>query len=103
MTSPTYLYPQMPTGLPDLEPELLSHLNAHIDALRAAIQSQPEGFLPFDQFMQLCLYAPQWGYYTAGSTKFGSDMPTGDFTDRKSTRLNSSHVAISYAVFCLKK
>src|SRR5690625_4606186 len=25
------------------------------------------------------------------------------FTDRKSTRLNSSHVAISYAVFCLRK
>src|SRR5690625_2062349 len=27
----------------------------------------------------------------------------GDKRDRKSTRLNSSHVAISYAVFCLKK
>src|SRR5690625_5794993 len=26
-----------------------------------------------------------------------------EHTDRKSTRLNSSHVAISYAVFCLKK
>src|SRR5690554_3198459 len=26
-----------------------------------------------------------------------------DLTDRKSTRLNSSHVRISYAVFCLKK
>src|SRR5690625_7993780 len=26
-----------------------------------------------------------------------------DVVDRKSTRLNSSHVAISYAVFCLKK
>src|SRR5690625_6077155 len=26
-----------------------------------------------------------------------------DEKDRKSTRLNSSHVAISYAVFCLKK
>src|SRR5690606_40539840 len=26
-----------------------------------------------------------------------------DFEDRKSTRLNSSHVKISYAVFCLKK
>src|SRR5215510_15580560 len=26
-----------------------------------------------------------------------------DARDRKSTRLNSSHVAISYAVFCLKK
>src|SRR6266508_5807148 len=28
---------------------------------------------------------------------------TGRPGDRKSTRLNSSHVAISYAVFCLKK
>src|SRR3712207_8901638 len=27
----------------------------------------------------------------------------GDFLDRKSTRLNSSHANISYAVFCLKK
>src|SRR5439155_17768763 len=26
-----------------------------------------------------------------------------ELEDRKSTRLNSSHVAISYAVFCLKK
>src|SRR5690625_6898900 len=29
-------------------------------------------------------------------------MTVQDTTDRKSTRLNSSHVAISYAVFCLK-
>src|SRR5436305_3982812 len=28
---------------------------------------------------------------------------SGEVTDRKSTRLNSSHVRISYAVFCLKK
>src|ERR1035438_1301831 len=28
---------------------------------------------------------------------------TTDVTDRKSTRLNSSHLGISYAVFCLKK
>src|SRR5690606_41645755 len=28
---------------------------------------------------------------------------TQAFADRKSTRLNSSHVKISYAVFCLKK
>src|SRR5947199_926565 len=27
----------------------------------------------------------------------------GRFIDRKSTRLNSSHLGISYAVFCLKK
>src|SRR5690625_6673859 len=30
-------------------------------------------------------------------------LPPGAVGDRKSTRLNSSHVAISYAVFCLKK
>src|SRR5438477_7239750 len=28
---------------------------------------------------------------------------TEDTSDRKSTRLNSSHMSISYAVFCLKK
>src|SRR5438067_6065960 len=28
---------------------------------------------------------------------------TAGYQDRKSTRLNSSHVSISYAVFCLKK
>src|SRR5207253_7819236 len=33
------------------------------------------------------------------ASKFGTEY----LTDRKSTRLNSSHVAISYAVFCLKK
>src|SRR5207253_7377819 len=31
------------------------------------------------------------------------DRPLDSHQDRKSTRLNSSHVAISYAVFCLKK
>src|SRR5206468_10959763 len=37
---------------------------------------------------------------------FGSNHPGGAnfaFGDRKSTRLNSSHDQISYAVFCLKK
>src|SRR5690348_18071519 len=29
--------------------------------------------------------------------------PTVNYVDRKSTRLNSSHPSISYAVFCLKK
>src|SRR5699024_12080116 len=32
-----------------------------------------------------------------------SDGVQGKGRDRKSTRLNSSHVSISYAVFCLKK
>src|SRR5207253_6186637 len=34
---------------------------------------------------------------------FNHDEAARSFQDRKSTRLNSSHVAISYAVFCLKK
>src|SRR5476649_1064779 len=32
-----------------------------------------------------------------------TDGPLGAKLDRKSTRLNSSHTVISYAVFCLKK
>src|SRR2546421_7573111 len=36
-----------------------------------------------------------------GTSMWVSDRATG--TDRKSTRLNSSHDQISYAVFCLKK
>src|SRR5256885_9289823 len=31
------------------------------------------------------------------------DPAIGNMGDRKSTRLNSSHLVISYAVFCLKK
>src|SRR5438034_6137387 len=31
------------------------------------------------------------------------EFPLPDEQDRKSTRLNSSHTVISYAVFCLKK
>src|SRR5690625_6500803 len=36
-------------------------------------------------------------------TKAGRDSAVKEYQDRKSTRLNSSHVAISYAVFCLEK
>src|SRR5690606_14742630 len=41
-----------------------------------------------------------------GRVRFGDARPVGlrqNQQDRKSTRLNSSHVKISYAVFCLKK
>src|SRR5688572_31868217 len=33
----------------------------------------------------------------------GLSQPSASMQDRKSTRLNSSHSQISYAVFCLKK
>src|ERR1035441_8306254 len=34
---------------------------------------------------------------------FANERPPPRTRDRKSTRLNSSHLGISYAVFCLKK
>src|SRR5207249_9998490 len=41
--------------------------------------------------------------YHAGGSGFVGWIPGPAAGDRKSTRLNSSHVSISYAVFCLKK
>src|SRR6266511_4779115 len=48
--------------------------------------------------------------HLAGAVGYAPDLPEVHETlaefvrrDRKSTRLNSSHVKISYAVFCLKK
>src|SRR3712207_8823496 len=35
--------------------------------------------------------------------ELGGRVAADDLRDRKSTRLNSSHANISYAVFCLKK
>src|SRR5690606_14780309 len=41
--------------------------------------------------------------FRAGATNNGAATLNVNNLDRKSTRLNSSHVKISYAVFCLKK
>jgi SAM-dependent MidA family methyltransferase len=52
---------------------------AHSERLRALLQQQvvaAGGALPFSRFMELCLYAPGLGYYSAGATKFGA---AGDF------------------------
>src|SRR5690625_5701395 len=53
----------------------------------------PPGYVGFDQ----------GGLLTEAITKHPHSVLLLDEIDRKSTRLNSSHVAISYAVFCLKK
>src|SRR6266508_5651131 len=47
--------------------------------------------------------AAQTDNSTRAFARFCSGFLAGPAKDRKSTRLNSSHVAISYAVFCLKK
>src|SRR5689334_23923783 len=42
------------------------------------------------------------GSHHAAARRASDDL-NGEMVDRKSTRLNSSHSSISYAVFCLKK
>src|SRR5436305_8882550 len=42
-------------------------------------------------------------HYRRAHTRVAEGMERRSDQDRKSTRLNSSHVKISYAVFCLKK
>src|SRR5256885_6130203 len=49
---------------------------------------------------------PRAGIRSVGRTRGEGRRRSGDDAgqrDRKSTRLNSSHLVISYAVFCLKK
>ena len=66
----------MASTLPPPDAAAQSH-SAH---LREVIQEQviaAGGHLPFWKFMELALYAPGLGYYSAGAHKFG---PGGDFT-----------------------
>lgn len=52
---------------------------AHSERLRAAIAAhirEQGGYIPFYRFMELAMYAPGLGYYSAGATKFGE---AGDF------------------------
>src|SRR6266704_5767552 len=56
----------------------------------------PANGIPYDNLSYRGYPSQQPGYVSPRS--YGLDS-----RDRKSTRLNSSHVSISYAVFCLKK
>src|SRR5262245_39382346 len=47
--------------------------------------------------------APQLALHDELARAFAHALERGSGEDRKSTRLNSSHLGISYAVFCLKK
>src|SRR5690606_39713513 len=60
-----------------------------------------------DQFAYAQIQTPQIqhqvGHELAGTVVGHLPAALDLYQDRKSTRLNSSHVKISYAVFCLKK
>src|SRR3712207_7144439 len=51
----------------------------------------------------VCITNQQCGGQAAADAAYGAIAMHLARTDRKSTRLNSSHANISYAVFCLKK
>ena len=61
--------------LPAPSAQQLRHSTAVIEAVRAAIHAQG-GWLGFEQYLRIVLYAPGLGYYAAGSVKFGH---SGDF------------------------
>lgn len=65
----------MHADLPLPDPLALQHSDRLASHLRAEIAAAG-GAVPFSRFMELCLYAPGLGYYSAGSAKFGG---AGDF------------------------
>ena len=56
-----------------------SAVSARLHARVAADIEAAGGWIPFDRYMQLVLYAPGLGYYAAGATKFGTAGAGGDF------------------------
>jgi len=65
----------MSATLPAPSPDALAHSAKLNELIRQDIAAQG-GWIPFSRFMELALYAPGLGYYTAGSRKFGE---AGDF------------------------
>ena len=59
----------------ELDPDAIAHSERLAEVIRDQIASNG-GVLPFWRFMELALYAPGLGYYSAGATKLG---PGGDF------------------------
>src|SRR5256885_13153539 len=54
--------------------------------------------------LPICLAgAVNFDFTRASTAAASAKLPAASASDRKSTRLNSSHLVISYAVFCLKK
>ena len=61
--------------LPRPAPEALEHSARLTELIQHAIAAE-RGAIPFARFMELALYAPGLGYYSAGARKFGAE---GDF------------------------
>src|SRR5689334_14903548 len=65
----------MPVALPEPSPAERAHSERLAALIRAEIAAAG-GAIDFARYMELALYAPGLGYYSAGATKFGA---AGDF------------------------
>jgi SAM-dependent MidA family methyltransferase len=65
-------------SLPPPDPLAAAH-SEKLTALIAREVADAGGWLPFDRYMDLALYAPGLGYYTAGARKLGAASAGGDF------------------------
>ena len=61
--------------LPEPAPEARAHSERVVARIREEIDTH-QGWIAFSRYMELALYAPQLGYYSAGARKLGRD---GDF------------------------
>jgi SAM-dependent MidA family methyltransferase len=61
--------------LPELSPDEAAHSERLVQRIRDAIDAAG-GWISFERFMEMALYEPGLGYYSAGATKLGS---AGDF------------------------
>src|SRR5215467_14912584 len=104
----------------------MSEAISHVEARHAAVEHHDVGFIRHyifstdhkmigKQFLTLGLFGLMMGGILALLVRWELAWPETPvpgmgwvpeptmYGDRKSTRLNSSHLVISYAVFCLKK
>lgn len=66
------------SSLPRPDPVAADHSARLQKAIADAVRSAG-GWIPFDRYMELALYAPGLGYYAAGARKFGDSATGGDF------------------------
>src|SRR5690606_42037097 len=93
--SPLFPYTTLFRSKKELEHQFVTNLERHQNIVHKICRIYTNDQASHnDLFQEITIQL--WKAYP----KFRGDAK---FRDRKSTRLNSSHVKISYAVFCLKK
>src|SRR2546426_6128070 len=99
----------LPNEQPDLDPRRPAELARLAEGLGYHAAWLPDHLIPPGAYGEVFggVYEPlvTLGHIAARTERIrlGTSVLIVPLRDRKSTRLNSSHLVISYAVFCLKK